>query len=66
MKAVVVYLKYIEIERTVCEIFSGNYAMCLLLECWKSQPFLRKIATIKFPSMETFCSIEVELTWMEL
>ena len=46
MKAVAVYLKYIEIERTVCEVFSGDHAMsvvmCLLLECWKSQPFLEK------------------------
>ena len=41
---------------------SGNHAMYLLLECYKSQPFLRERATIKFSWMETFCLMEVELT----
>ena len=38
----------IEIERTICEVSSGNHAMYLLLECWKSQSFLTEIATFKF------------------
>ena len=40
--------------------------MCLLLECWKSQSFLKEKATFKVCWMETFCSMEVELTWMGL
>ena len=35
-----------KIERTVSDVSSENHAMCILLECWKSQPFLREIAAI--------------------
>ena len=45
VKAVTVYLK---MKRTNCEVSSGNFAMCLLLKCWKSQSFLEiLIATLK-------------------
>ena len=58
VKVVSVYLRFPEIGR--------NHAMCLQLECWKSQTFLRDMATIKFSWMKTFCSTEVKLTWMGL
>ena len=67
MKTVSVYLKQNWLkEQNFCDVSSENHAMCLLLECWKLQPFLRGIVTIKFSWMETFCSMEVELTWMGL
>ena len=64
VKTIAVYLKQKLKEQNFCDVSSD--AMCLLLECWKSQPFLREIAIIKFSWMETFCSMEVELTWMGL
>ena len=45
---------------------SENHAMCLLLECRKSQSFSREKATFKLFWMETFCSMEDELTWIGL
>ena len=62
VKAVAIYLKL----KDICIVSSGNHAMCLPLECWKSQSFLVEIATFKYTWMETFCSMEVELTWMGL
>ena len=53
-------------DRTVYEVPSGNDAMCLLLECRKSQSFSRQKATLKRFWMETFCSMEDELTWIGL
>ena len=55
-----------KVDRTVYEVSSRNDAMCLLLECRKSQTFSREKATLKFFWMETFCSMEDELTWMGL
>ena len=49
-------------ERTICEVSSGIHAMCLLLEIRT----ILEIATIRFYWMETFCSAEVELTWLGL
>ena len=57
-----------KVDRTVYEVSSGNDAMCLLLECRKSQykSFSREKATLKHFLMETFFSMEDELTWMWL
>ena len=41
-----------KVDRTVYEVSSGNDAMCLLLECWKSQLFSREKATLKLLWME--------------
>ena len=51
-------------DRTVYEVSSGNDAMCLLLECRKSQSFSREKATLFW--VKTLCSMEDELTWMGL
>ena len=55
-----------KVDRTVCEVSSGNDAICLLLECRKSQSFSREKATLKRFWMKTFCSMEDELTWKVL
>ena len=55
-----------KVDRTIYEASSGNDAMCLLLEFRESQSFSREKATLKRFWMETFCSMEDELTWMGL
>ena len=62
MRAVAAYLKYKMKEQFVKFPLEIMTCMCLLLECWKSQSFSREIVTFKFSLMETFCSMEVELT----
>ena len=47
---------------TICEVSSRNHAMCLQLEI----ATILEIVTFKFSWMETFCPMEVELSWLGL
>ena len=65
MKAVAVLLE-IEIERTVCEVSSGNHDMHVLaVGVLEITTILERDSDIRI-FLETFCSMEVELIWMGL
>ena len=61
LKAIAIYLK-LKLEKHFVHF---PPKIMPYARCWKSHPFL-EIVTIKFSWMETFCSMEVELTWFAL
>ena len=62
VKTVSVYLKQNLLkEQNFCDV-SGNHAMCLLLEWWQLQPFLREIATSNFLEWRRFA--QWKLIWL--